>query len=376
MNDTLKAAGRIGAELGAAKAENERLRGLLAEVAHCLRTSDEQPLYWEEEFASRIYRALSQQAEPTGTFTAVDMATAAAQGFRDGQAAVEPAPAQDGREVAATAPDRIYLVIGGECPSDARFSDLSDVTWCEDNIDGNGIEYVRTPLAKTDYTRIPDFTGKFFRADESRPAQTEQQPIAWADPSDLDRMEKHDWNCMTVWKDKQPFASEPLFLRAAPIAQTAPQPEQRGLVEALEYYANGDHLLLADPDAWDTCSGEPQNFLHDEAGTASVEDGTIAKVALEAYRAALSAVTAERDRLAEQASKFRLVERAMEALGCDEREGGIVTAASLILISSAHRMNAKRGVIDQEGVTLDDDCIGDWRVTIERISAAMAAKEA
>jgi hypothetical protein len=39
--------------------------------------------------------ALSQQAEPTDTFTAVDMATAAAQGFRDGQAAVEQAPAED-----------------------------------------------------------------------------------------------------------------------------------------------------------------------------------------------------------------------------------------------------------------------------------------
>ncbi|WP_312903574.1 hypothetical protein [Stutzerimonas nitrititolerans] len=76
---------------------------------------------------------------------------------------------------------------------------------------------------------------------------------------------------------------------AAPIAQTAPQPEQSGLVTALEYYANGDHLLLADPDEWDTCSGEPANFLHDEAGTASVEDGSIAKVALEAYRTALSA---------------------------------------------------------------------------------------
>ena len=32
MNDTLKVAGRIGAELGAAKAENDRLRGLLAIV--------------------------------------------------------------------------------------------------------------------------------------------------------------------------------------------------------------------------------------------------------------------------------------------------------------------------------------------------------
>ncbi len=90
----------------------------------------------------------------------------------------------------------------------------------------------------------------------------------------------------------------------------------------------------------------------------------------------IAMLEAERDRLREQANKFRHVERAMEALGCDEREGGIVTAASLILISSAHRMNAKRGVIDQEGVTLDGGCIGDWRVTIERISAAMAAKEA
>lgn len=53
------------------------------------------------------------------------------------------------------------------------------------------------------------------------------------------------------------------------------------LIEALKYYANGDHLLLADPDAWDTCSGEPINFLHDDAGTASVEDGSIAKAALD-----------------------------------------------------------------------------------------------
>jgi hypothetical protein len=35
MNDTLKVAGRIGAELGAAKAELEKLRGLLREAIHC-----------------------------------------------------------------------------------------------------------------------------------------------------------------------------------------------------------------------------------------------------------------------------------------------------------------------------------------------------
>ena len=76
------------------------------------------------------------------------------------------------------------------------------------------------------------------------------------------------------------FDSDPNTKLSAPAAQ-AEQPPQAWR-EALEFYANGDHLLLADPDAWDTCSGEPVNFLHDEAGTASVEDGSIAKQALAA----------------------------------------------------------------------------------------------
>ncbi len=52
------------------------------------------------------------------------------------------------------------------------------------------------------------------------------------------------------------------------------------LETALKFYSEGDHLLLADPDEWDTCSGEPINWLHDSAGTASVEDGSVAKAAL------------------------------------------------------------------------------------------------
>lgn len=84
MNDTLKVAGRIGAELGAAKAKVERLRGLLEELHPYVRGCS-------SELWDRYHATLSQQAEPTDTFTAVDMATAAAQGFRDGQAAVEPA---------------------------------------------------------------------------------------------------------------------------------------------------------------------------------------------------------------------------------------------------------------------------------------------
>lgn len=48
------------------------------------------------------------------------------------------------------------------------------------------------------------------------------------------------------------------------------------LESALRFYARGNHAML-DKDAWDTVSGEPQNYWCDEAGTATVEDGRIAK---------------------------------------------------------------------------------------------------
>lgn len=106
MNDTLKVAGRIGAELVAAKAECERLRGLLEEAADDIRDSFKfsDLSHADLELLARIDAALSQQADPAETteaYTAVDMATAAAQGFRDGQAAVEPAAAQDEQQPTA-----------------------------------------------------------------------------------------------------------------------------------------------------------------------------------------------------------------------------------------------------------------------------------
>ncbi len=80
----LKELTNLGAELGAAKAENEMLRELLRDVEfRGLLTG------WEPGLIGQITAALSQQPEPTDTFTAVDMATAAAQAFRDGQAAME-----------------------------------------------------------------------------------------------------------------------------------------------------------------------------------------------------------------------------------------------------------------------------------------------
>jgi len=117
MNDTLKVAGRIGAELGAAKAENEAMRILLRESYSELLVMKTEVGFRGKtlDLIDRIDTFLSQQAEPVrspGTedaasmdsnsvqeqFTAVDMATAAAQGFRDGQAAVEQDTAQDERE--------------------------------------------------------------------------------------------------------------------------------------------------------------------------------------------------------------------------------------------------------------------------------------
>jgi hypothetical protein len=49
---------------------------------------------------------------------------------------------------------------------------------------------------------------------------------------------------------------------------------------ALKWYADGSHFDKASPDAWDTVSGEPQNWWCDEAGTATVEDGSIAAMTL------------------------------------------------------------------------------------------------
>jgi hypothetical protein len=56
--------------------------------------------------------------------------------------------------------------------------------------------------------------------------------------------------------------------------------ENAMLREGLQYYADRRHFMLGDEDAWDTVSGEPQNFWCDEAGAATVEDGTVAAMAL------------------------------------------------------------------------------------------------
>lgn len=73
--------------------------------------------------------------------------------------------------------------------------------------------------------------------------------------------------------------------RRAAIA-SAPAPvadaERINVLEtALSFYANGEHFTRHDESAWDTVSGEPSNFYEDESNTATVEDGTVARMALE-----------------------------------------------------------------------------------------------
>lgn len=64
-------------------------------------------------------------------------------------------------------------------------------------------------------------------------------------------------------------------------AQATKASEERADIQAaLQWYADGLHFDKASPDAWDTVSGEPQNWWCDEAGTATVEDGSIAAMTL------------------------------------------------------------------------------------------------
>jgi hypothetical protein len=234
MNDTLKVAGRIGAELGAAKAEVERLREALRPFAtfEAVRSKQggctpKRGTVWAVasagedaeitvEHLQAAVAALSQQAEPTDTFTAVDMATAAAQGFRDGQAAVEQATAQDERRDAFNA-------------ADPELNDLLNLA-VEIYAEGgnhDSAEYMMELLSKVE-ARL-----------ETRPAQTEQQPVAWAAQNVSSGKYGYIWHeedDVRGWINLQHQSCDsvtwrgPIALYAAPIAQTAPQPEQGGLV--------------------------------------------------------------------------------------------------------------------------------------------------
>ncbi|WP_312724027.1 hypothetical protein [Stutzerimonas kunmingensis] len=291
----LKRVASIGAELGAAKAENDRLRGLLTQA---LEFTEANTCGGPDvaQLIAELRTALSKQAEPTNTYTAVDMATAAAQGFRDGQAAVEPAAAQDEREAFKRAlhSQKVFKLSSATIDA-AEWAWFSRPAQTEqqppypheamDVIATSRYQVVASgsgPLSRY-YVRAGDGKCELYRGGKSdcehvarklagafldggltafglyaaRPAQTEQQPseqvsVTMRLPCEvklpggmtigrgcqlstlLRAMQGRENDPMWRQHFGQPMPFDPALhnLIAAPIAQTAPQPEQSGLAEA------------------------------------------------------------------------------------------------------------------------------------------------
>ncbi len=203
----LKEMRNLGAELGAAKADNEKLRGLLHEVIACQAAhyGDGTGLHLAMiTLADRLKGALSQQADPaetTETYTAVEMATAAAQAFRDGQAAVEPAAAQDEREceTGGTVSELLAAIMhfGSEKWAEGRGAadpELANVRAAWDSV----------------YSLVQDLA--------TRPEQTEQQPVGWIHEDELP--DGYPYDAMFPFSKVDVVRMFPVY---APIAQTAPQ---------------------------------------------------------------------------------------------------------------------------------------------------------
>ena len=59
------------------------------------------------------------------------------------------------RQVVKTAPERIVLVVGPECPDDVEFKDLSEVSWCAQSVHSNDIWYQRMDLCRQGSKGVP-----------------------------------------------------------------------------------------------------------------------------------------------------------------------------------------------------------------------------
>ncbi len=203
----LKEMMNLGAELGAAKAENDRLREVLSRIANlpmyqCSTEND----YRLSAAKAMAVGALTHQADPTETteaYTAVDMATAAAQGFRDGQAAVEQAPVQDEREAVE------------------RFSPTTSVPHCGR---ASEVEAYMTEDDDGEYMTVSQH--ERIVAALTRPAQTEQRPVRLPQRKNLDGL--LDPASKRAGMAYNEALEDVELLNTPPIAQPAQQPEQSG----------------------------------------------------------------------------------------------------------------------------------------------------
>lgn len=99
------------------------------------------------------------------------------------------------------------------------------------------------------------------------------------------------------------------------------------------------------------------------------------KTGYEAYERVNAELKAEVEALRKDADKWKSVKRAGDQLLSDEGGAAIWSACSRVLISVASELNSGRSVVIEEGVTIGDREIGDWRVTVERIDAALGQGE-
>lgn len=95
----------------------------------------------------------------------------------------------------------------------------------------------------------------------------------------------------------------------------------------------------------------------------------------EAYEQVNAELKAEVEGLRKDSDKWNSVQRAGDQLLADEGRAAIWSACSRILISVASELNSGRSVVTEEGVTSGGVEIGDWRVTVERIDAALGQGE-
>lgn len=208
------------------------------------------------------WAGIDQQADPTDTFTAVDMATAAAQAFRDGQAAVEQAPEPRDKRVRPSYLDQAVIDRVAESsarhleeigrglaePAPAQDERTAFEAWVMqhntavredyDDTDENAPEDIRLDRQGGVYiwanAEAAWFAWKTRSALDTRPAQTAPVPSAAQQILDLIMEECRYWHGRDEAR-RGNFANlyaaaKELADNTALIAQTAPQPEQSGLV--------------------------------------------------------------------------------------------------------------------------------------------------
>lgn len=278
MNDTLKAVGSIGAELGAVKAENERLRLALQAIDR----RNDSPARFDAEFDRIIRAAISQQAEP-----------------------VDPAPAQDERErkeferAYAEYADMDASEVASKWDGDLYSEqEVRDAWWgwttrpaqteqpamsaeaastLLERIDAaikaftSGRASMHVPPDPTDVDLVLGECWKVIKEMAAPIAQTARKVLLLASYCGEDNNECSDdspcpeclqmCNVANTTGRFEVLGGLGYLVARHPDKQTAPQPEQGGLDAAAEAILNAPDHIIQDLSTWSEADGEPINIF-------------------------------------------------------------------------------------------------------------------